>query len=562
VSLRSLVMNRLTALTTERSTWLAHWQDISDFIYPRRFRYLTTERNKGTKRNDKIINNKATLSARVLMSGMQAGLTSPTRPWVRMLPVDLVLLLIPRVTDWLEIVEKTVYQVLARSNIYNCLHEMYGIEGTFATAAMYVEEDAEDDVRGYVLPVGQFLIASSFRQQVDTLYRDFGMTVGQLVSKFGINKVTINTRQRYERGDLDGYVDVVHAVEPRAVRDLTKLDNLNMEWQSVWMEKAAPAEWPPLLVSGYEEFPYMVARWFVTGEDTYGSGSPGMDCLGDAKAIQTLERRKAQAIDKIVNPPMKAPMSLKASRVSLLPGDTNYVPDNVAGQMFEPVVKIDPSVVTVAESSIREHEGRIKDTFYTSLFLAMLEDDRQQPITAREVNERHEEKMLQLGPTVERNEDELLSPLLNRIVQILARKGRIPPPPPELAGGRVKLEYISIMAQAQKLLATSATERFISFVGSTSAINKGVLDVPNFDKILRKYAEMLGMEPDDLNPEEVVAALRKQAAAQAQMQQAAQASTVMAQNAKVASETDMSGDSALSRLMNTVGGGGGPLARA
>jgi hypothetical protein len=561
-SIRQMVLSRHAALMEERSSWLAHWQDLSDYIYPRRFRYLATERNKGTKRNDKIINNKPTQCVRTLQNGMMSGLTSPARPWIRLVTPNVADMTLPGVAEHLSILEKALYQTLARSNIYNCLHEVYGIESTFATAAMYVEEDDKTDVRGYVLPIGQFCIAASRRQEIDTLSREFSLTVRQVVSMFGRAACSPTVQQAYDLGRVDEWVEVIHMVEPREVRDLGMADNQNMPWASVWIEKNAPEGHPPLRVSGYEEFPYMVVRWYVTGEDVYGSGSPGMDALGDCKGLQTLERRKGQTVDKIVNPPMKAPMSLKAQRVSLLPGDTTYVPDAVAGQAFAPAIEIKPEAVPVIEKSIREHENRIKDTFYVSLFMAMLEDERVQPITAREVTERHEEKMLQLGPTVERNEGELLSPLLHRIAMILYRKGRVPPPPPALQGKQIKVEYISIMAQAQKLMGTSATERFVSFVGSTSAVYKRALDLPNFDKIVRRYAEMLGIDPGDINTEEMVKQIRDAAVAQEQAAAAQEGAMNAVQGAQIASQTDMGGDTALSRLLNTVGGGAGPIGRA
>ena len=45
-----------------------------------------------------------------------------------------------------------------------------------------------------------------------------------------------------------------------------------------------------------------------------------MDALGDIKQLQLEQKRKAQAIDKNVNPPMIADPSMKNEPASLLPG--------------------------------------------------------------------------------------------------------------------------------------------------------------------------------------------------------------------------------------------------
>jgi hypothetical protein len=246
----------------------------------------------------------------------------------------------------------------------------------------------------------------------------------------------------------------------------------------------------------------------------------------------------------------------------MLPGDVSYVDETAHGAKFEPAIEIRAESINAAEGSIEKHEYRIIDTYYANLFQMMLMDDRQQPATAREINERHEEKMLQVGPVIERDQDDVLDPLHNRVLRILARRGKLPPTPPQLLGKRVKIEYISIMAQAQKLLGTSSIDRFLSLVGSTSAVSKDILDIPNFDKIIRRYADDLGISPDDLNPDDLVQKLRAARQQQQAAMQQAQMSLAAVQGAKVMSETDMGGDSALSRLLNTTGGGGGPIGRA
>jgi hypothetical protein len=556
---RQRYLQRLTALEAERSTWLAHWIELSDYIFPRRFRYLYTDRNKGTKRNDKIINSKPTVSVRILAAGKMAGLTSPARPWARFTITDPLLAEDDEVKGWLQICERVFYETLAKSNLYNCLHEIYGIQATFATAAFYIEEDDEDDVRGYVFPIGQFCAAATAKQRIDTLYRKFSMTVGQMVEEFGEKNCSPTVREAYRQGNYDQWRVVVHVIEPNRGREPRYADAKNMPFRSCWFEyEADQTHQEPLRVGGYEEFPVMVARWFVTGEDVYGSGSPGMETLGDCKALQLAERRKAQTVDKIVNPPMQAPASMRAQRLSLLPGDNNFVPDGQQGQ-FKPAIEVNPAAIPAQKDVIKEHEYRIGEGFYTNLFQMMLEDDRQQPSTAREINERHEEKMLQLGPVVERDEDELLDPMVNRVMAILQRKGKVPPPPAKLRGQRVKVEYTSVMAQAQKLLGTAAIERFTSFIGSTSAVKKQILDIMNEDEIAREYAKMLGVPVNCINTQEVVAKIREAAAQQAQAQQSMQALGGMAQAAKAASGAEVTDTNLLGRLMNGAGAGGGPL---
>lgn len=544
---------RLAALQNERNSWVAHWKELNDYLLPRRGRFNQSQKNQGTKQNNNIINSTPIRAVRVLSAGMHAGITSPARPWFRLSTPDPGLSEFGPVRSWLHVVEERLRLALARSNLYNVLPLLYSDLGVVGTAVALVEEDDEDGVRGYVFPPGAYCLANSARQQVDTVYRELSMTVAQLAQAFGYARLSANVKYRYDRGEYDDWVEVCHVIEPNRDREPERRDWRGKAFKSVWFEKARNAGDELFLrESGFEEFPVLAPRWDLTGEDVYGR-SPGMDALGDAKALQWLERRKAQLVDKLANPPMVAPASLRNGRTSLLPGDVTFVDVASGGQKFEPAMQVNPVGVQLVDSSIREYEARINAIFFADLWLMMSESDRRQ-ITAREVDERHEEKMLQLGPVLERLQDELLDPLIDRLFGIGMRRGWFPIPPQELSGQDLKVEYISIMAQAQKLLGTAAVERLASFVGSMAQAKPDVLDKLNVDEMVDEYASMLGTKPDLVVPDEQVAEIRAaRAQAAAQQQQAAMAQQA-AQGAKLLSETDMQGDNGLTRMLGAMGG--------
>lgn len=544
-------LQRWATLKNERSSWLAHWQELSRYVQPRRARFLATDRNRGDRKDDSIVNGTARRAVRILSSGMMAGITSPARPWFRLTLPDAQLAESAAVRTWLHEVEERLRVAFARSNLYNALHSVYEDLAQFGTAAMLVEEDAEDGLRAYNLPVGQYALANSARNSVDSVYREFSMTVGQLVERFGLGACTERVCAAYEKGQLDTWVEVLHVVEPNTDWKPKAAGPAGMRYRSVWLEMTGDARAGLLKEGGYEEFPVMAPRWAVTGEDAYGN-SPGMDALGDTKALQLLERRKAQAVDKIVNPPMRAPSSLLNGRASLLPGDVTYVDVVQGGQQFAPVLEVPPLAVQVLGQEIGRHEGRINAAFYADLWL-MLSDAGGQ-MTAREVAERHEEKMLQLGPVLERLQDELLDPLIDRAFALLGRTGQLPAAPEELQGQDLRVEYVSVLAQAQKLLGTASVERLASFAGNLAAAKPEVLDKLNADRLLEEYAAMLGTKPDLLLTTEEVEAKRARRAQAAAMQQQQQQALATVQGARTLAQTDMGGDSALTRLLGAMGG--------
>lgn len=519
------LQNLQSQLELERSTFIPHWRDLADHVLPRRIRLSVTDLNKGDKRNSKIVDSTATLAARTLKSGMMAGITSPARPWMRLVTPNPDLMERRDVREWLHFVTQRMHTVFLRSNLYNALPTLYGDQGVFGTGAMACLEDDKDVVRFQTIPVGSYCCAVNDRGVVDTFIRDIPMTVRQVVRQFvdmnaPENKrwgnVSITVRNLWDHGNLNAMVHVRQAVYANADYDQSSLFSANKLYRSVYYE-ASSTESKMLRVSGYDDFPILVPRWDNNGDDAYGTGCPGMDALGDIKALQLMQRRKAEAVEKMVRPPMVGPSSLRTAKASILPGDITFIDVREGQQKFQPVFEVNPRVAEL-DASIREHQLRVSRCFYEDLFLMLAQSDRRE-ITAREIDERHEEKLLMLGPTLERENDELLDPMVGRVFNVAHRRGMIPPAPKILENEPVKVEYISIMAQAQKMVTMSGLERFSSFVGNMSKALPSALDKINSDNLVDEYADMTGVSPRVVRTDEEANEIRKQRA-QAQAEQA------------------------------------------
>jgi hypothetical protein len=551
---KSRYLKRKKVLEDDRSSWLSHWSDLADHIMPRRIRLNTSQRNKGTKKNDKIYNNTATRALRILGSGMMAGITSPSRPWFNLTTPDPGIAEKAAVKQWLGDVRLRMLEVFARSNVYNSLAQLYEDLGGFGVCPMLVEEDSIDVIRTSIMPIGSYSLQLDERMRVSTVYRDTTFTVEQLYNRFGKDNCSTHVVRMYEAGNLDTVIDVIHVIELNDDREPGIKTREGMKYRSVWFE-AKSSEDKLLGWGGFEEFPVMAPRWKVTGEDVYGN-CPGMDALPDIRSLMKIERRSMQAVDKMINPPMKAPTSLRTNRVSLLPGDVTYVDSTAGNATFEPAVVVHPQTVKVAQEKAERVEWRINSTFYADLFL-MLANSAVPGMTAREVQERHEEKMLQLGPVLERLQDELLGPLIDRTFAIMMRNGLLPEPPEELQGVDLKVEYISILAEAQKLIWTVAVERLASFVTQLANVQPDILDKIDWDQMVDKYAELLGAPPELVRADDMVEQVRRnraeQEAQQQQMAEQASAFKDAAQGAQALGQTDMTNDNALQRMMQAVG---------
>jgi hypothetical protein len=564
-------------LEAERASFVPHWRDLCDYVLPRRGRFFVSDSNKGDRRNQKIIDSTATLAARTLRSGMMSGVTSPARPWFRLTTPDPGLAEFAPVKDWLYFVSQRMSTVFLKSNLYNMIPITYGDLGNFGTGAMSLEEDFDDVVRFYSFPVGSYMLANDEKLRVNTFFRDFQMTVQQIVRKFGMtdtrtgaarwDNISPMVKNLWDKSEYEVWINVRHIIRPNENFDPRKLESKFKRFSSCYYEGGSTAGGGTgsvdsderfLSEKGYDYFPILCPRWEVTGEDAYGTSCPGMDALGDIKALQIMQKRKAQAIEKMVNPPMTAPTALRNQKTSILPGDITYVDVRDGQQGFKPAQEIRFSVSEVMQD-IKEHQDRIRRAFYEDLFLMLAESDRRQ-ITAREIEERHEEKLLALGPVLEQLNQDLLDPLIENTFNIMLRQSTdahgnwlphaaLPPPPDELKGIDLKVEYISMMAQAQKLIGIEGVERFATFAQNIVAADPEAADKIDRDKMLEIYGDMTSVPPGIIRTDDQVQQIR----AQRQQQQAqAQKLQMMQQGADTAqklSQTDTSGDNALTRML-------------
>jgi hypothetical protein len=432
---------------------------------------------------------------------------------------------------------------------------------------MFIEEHPIDFMRVHVPPIGSYYLATDEYYQVNSFYRTTSFSVEQLVRRFGLENVSQTTRNLHARQQFDERREVLQVIEPNDAIMFGNLDASGMPWRSVWIETGARVgskhdiagsdrnSQVVLDEGGFNEWPCPSPRWAVVGEDAYGH-SPGMEALGDIRALQHMEKRRAQALDKLVTPPMVGPALLKKTRISLLSGDVTLADIPAQRQEFKPAYMVDPRAVLLADELAR-HEQRINSTFFADLFLMLATSGLRQPITAREVEERHEEKMLQLGPVLERLQDELLDPLIDRAFGILVRRGIIPDPPEELEGKDARPEYISILAQAQKMLAIVGVERYASFGLGLAEAMPDVLDKINSDRMMDETAELMGINPELNRSDDEVKRLREERAGSKMMgPEAATAAKDASQAAKNLSEASES--ETARQLLATYGQGALP----
>jgi hypothetical protein len=548
-------MSRFASLRTEGlSKWYPIWRDLSRFILPIRGFFEGMMPNWGTRIDHKIILSAAPMnSVRTLASGLQSGLTSPAKQWFRLEVDDDEAMKDDDTLSWLDEAAKKLRAAFQASGIYGAFYQMYEEVANFGTAAFILLEDFETVVRPRSFTIGEYFLGCGADGRVNAFARQFWMTAGQLVEEFGeanCSAMVVNENKKDESKET--WHMVYHVIIPNKKRAPGLRDNRNMPFESVYWEANAQDNKKALRCTGFDEFPVIASRWDITTTaDAYGKG-PGWHALGDVKLLYKMMKRYLEALDKSVDPPMQAD---SATVVNTLPGGLTRTSSQHPDGGVKPAYQIKPDLPGIL-NGIDRLEKKIADTFYANLFMMIA--DAGKDMTAEEVFERRGEKLVMLGPVLHRLESEGINKAIERTFNVLLRAKALPPPPPAIAGRNIRVKYVSPLAQAQEMAETAVIEQFAKFIGGLAAVNPQVLDIANFDEMVREYGKRTGIPAKILNSPKILAALRQARAKQEQTAAGAQNAAAAAQTAKVLSDTKVGGGSALEALTGAGAGGQPP----
>jgi hypothetical protein len=527
----SHVNERLLGLRVNRYSWWVHGRELADFLLPRRYKWLITpnQMTRGSPINQHILDSTGTLAARNLASGMMSGISSPARPWFRLKIGKIDSTATSPVSLWLAACEYLMMLVFQASNFYNSIAVVYFDLVIFGTAVMLIYEDFENVINCVNPCFGEYYLDNDGKYRPRIFFREFTLTVDQVVNEFGEENVSDQVKRLYHEGKaaLTREIIVAHAIEPNDdgrkfdIPTSFKFREAYWEWGgSVYPQGGyANIHQGFLRKRGFHEAPHIAVRWDLVSNDAYGR-SPGMDALPDVKQLQQQVRRKGQGIDKTVNPPMLADVQLKNQPASLLPGGVTYI----SGMMQSANAGFTtaygnwrPDIAAISED-LNEVRERIRKVFFNDVFQVISQFETRSNVSATEIDARRSEALIMLGPVLERIQYELLSPIIERVFAVMSRARILPPPPAEVQGANIDIEYISMLLQAQLASATSGIERTLQMAGSLAGLDPGVMDNIDTDFALAKYSTLMNNDPRLIRSPDQLAQIRQQRA-QAQQQQ-------------------------------------------
>lgn len=510
------------------------WRLLAQYIAPSRLKEdLHNKSNDHHWKTRNIIKNQGGRSLRTFVSGMMNGATPKSRPWFNLTVNDKVKKNSSQAKKYFSNTEEIINSYFHTSNLYRVLPMAYKDVGVFSNSAFAMLPHDRYGFYFYPFQIGTYGFACDAEGNTNMFYRDFSMSVKQVVDTFGklnpyghIDWTNMPTWVK-AMWDQKRYLEIIvltQVIVPNPQYNPARrnmMDPADRKFQSyTYVQSQAggiPSQSPVgfrqgvysgpstngsvdghvfLKVSGFDYFPVITPRWEVNAEENYGVDGPGEIALGDIMTLQQMEKDRLDAVGKLLRPPMVGHASLRRHQASILMGGITYVDDAGAQAGFKPAFTVDPKLSELI-SDQAEYTNAIRSAFYEDLFLMLSGGETKTHVTAREIDEKAGERMSTLAPVLGQWDQDLCSKLIDNGQIILEGQGRLPKRPRELEGELLRPVYISILAQASKVSMMNSLERGINFaVSMAKQTNRPeLLRLIKAEDAIRVYADYVALEP-------------------------------------------------------------------
>lgn len=517
--LASQIIKRLGSLESQRQVWESHWQEIADYVVPRKAD-VTKKRTPGDKRTELIFDGTAIHAAELLSASLHGMLTNASTRWFSLRFRETEFNQVDAAREWLEGAENVMYQAFARSNFQEQIHELYHDLICFGTGVMFIDQDPEQQLRFQTRHCSEVFLSEDENGRVDTVFRRFKMPARAAIARFNLD----DGHRIVKRTKSDPYqmVTLIHAVYPRDERDNVRVDAKNKPFASVYVD---PDSREVLSESGFDEFPYVAPRFLKASFEVGYGRSPAMTALPDIKMLNKMSEVTIRAAQKQVDPPLMVPDDGFMLPIRTVPGGLNFYRSGTRDRL-EP---LNIGANNVLGLNMEEQRRKaIQSAFYVDQLIL----SQGPQMTATEVVQRTEEKMRLLGPVLGRLQAELLQPMIMRSFMLLTRQKAFAPAPDFMANQPIEIEYVSPLAKAQKQGDVRSALQLLELFTPLGQLDPSVMDYVDIDGMAKYLMETLSIPATSVRGDEEVAMIRQERAAQQEQQAALQEAAQQAEIAK------------------------------
>lgn len=493
-----LIVKQFDSLAAQRTNWESHWQEIGDYIIPRKAD-INKARTQGDKRTELVFDGTALHAAELLSASLHGMLTNSSTAWFSLRFRNAELDSDDKAKEWLQSVEDVMYLAFSRSNFHEQVHELYHDLITFGTAVMFIESDPKYQLQFSTRHISECYLSEDEKGRVDTVFRKFKMPNRAVLQRFG--KDVLSTKRLadikekpYEQTTL------LHAVFPNDERDITKVTNINKPFTSIYVDHE---EKITLSEGGFDELPYCCPRYLKSSFEIGYGRSPAMTALADTKMLNKMSEVSIRYAQKLVDPPLVVPDDGFMLPIRTVPGGLNFKRSGTRET-------IEPLNINTGNPLGLQMEQQRRDMIRQAFYVDQLILGASPNMTATEVMQRTEEKMRLLGPVMGRLQAELLQPLIERAYNILSRDNAFAEVPDILQNNDIEIDYVSPLAKAQRQGDVQSALQLLEIMAPLAQVDPSIMDYIDVDGMSKHIIKTLGVPATAVRGDEEVKKVRNE----------------------------------------------------
>lgn len=507
------VLRDQQSMESQRSSFDSMNQRIAELVRPHSALFTSRASQQGQRRDSAQFDSTAALALEKFSAAVESLIVPRTQRWHVLESMDPDLRKLPSVRRYCDDLTNVLFSAryATSAGFIYASGETFQELGAFGNGCMFLDDDVGRSLRYRAMAFPEVWFATDHTGRVDRVHRKLILTARQAMQKFG-DRCPKPIRDVVEK-QPDAEFDFIHCVKARMDWDPGRRDFRGMKFASYYV---APCSQEVVDEGGYRTMPYLPGRFRTAPREVYGRG-PAAQVLGQLNTLNEQAKTLLRAGQRAVDPPIMLmddeglePFSLRAGSLNngylSSDGTPLAVPFNQNAN------------IPIGLEFLQDSRTVINDAFYVTLFQILVENPNQ---TATEALLRAQEKGELLGPTVGRQQEELLGPMIEREIDILGRvPGLLPEMPPELqeAGGLASVKYTSPLNRMQQAGDGAAILRWLEAAAPVEQLAPGTIArTANLPGMLRKLADIGGVPEDCLLDEDQQSVAEE---SQAEMEQA------------------------------------------
>lgn len=430
-----------------RENWVPLFEECYEYALPQRESFYYEE--AGQRRDEKIFDETAVVGVQEFASRLQSGIVPNFARWADLLSGSEV----PpeqrdEIDNELEEVTEYVFEVLQNSNFSQEVHESF-MDLAVGTGVLCIEEgDSVNPVIFKAIPLPHVVLDTGPDDKIDHVFRERKkVKVDDLPLLYNEKNFDPKVLNMMGKDQETTVLEVVCRDHTRRNEEAYYHYAICMKTKTVLHSKQ---------MKGVGSNPFVCFRWATCAGEVYGRG-PLVNALSSIKTtnltIELILENAQMAISGIYQ--MEDDGVINPDTINLVPG--TIIPKAMGSAGLQPINAA--GRFDVAQLVLSDMRLNIKKALYND----MLGNPDKTPASATEVAERMADLSRRMGAAFGRLQAELVQPVLQRVIYILKKQGRIEVP--TVNGREVKVRSVSPLAQAQANQDISSVARFLEMVG-------------------------------------------------------------------------------------------------